>query len=115
MDYKESPNATSALRLCTEARAASSAVVVPRLGLSPIIAALAEHPNGAKPSLTSSAKPDSRFGITWQQAGDAGDLPGTAQVVTGVGRLNNIIGTLDAGTASDISVRDLFNCCRGYS
>jgi len=36
---------------------------------------------------------------TWTETGDAGDLPGSAQIPTGAGSLDAIIGTLDASDA----------------
>lgn len=36
------------------------------------------------------------FAYTWTEAGDAGDMPGTAQTVSGLGDLTSITGYLDA-------------------
>lgn len=39
---------------------------------------------------------------TWNEAGDAGNLPATAQVVVGVGPLQEIVGTLSPGADADV-------------
>ncbi|MDH7570014.1 MAG: PEP-CTERM sorting domain-containing protein [Armatimonadota bacterium] len=38
------------------------------------------------------------FAQTWSEVGDAGDMPGTAQVVTGTGPLTTIFGTITPGS-----------------
>jgi hypothetical protein len=39
---------------------------------------------------------------TWDEVGDAGDLPGTAQVTVGAGPLTSITGTVSSGTDGDL-------------
>ena len=40
--------------------------------------------------------------VTWNEAGDAGDTPLTAQTPIGTGALNIIIGTINSGTDTDV-------------
>jgi hypothetical protein len=42
------------------------------------------------------------WGQVWNEVGDAGDLPGTAQVPTGAGPLNTIFGTIGPGSDADM-------------
>lgn len=40
--------------------------------------------------------------VTWNEVGDAGDTPLTAQTPIGIGALNTIIGTISSGTDTDV-------------
>lgn len=40
--------------------------------------------------------------VTWNEVGDAGDTPLTAQTPIGTGALNTIIGTISSGTDTDV-------------
>jgi len=88
-NYREPAVPTSAVRLRGKALAALVAVATLCLGLNPLFAAIIEEGNGGS-------------GIIWIEVGDAGDLPGTAQVVTGGALLDGIIGVLDSGTDIDM-------------
>lgn len=89
IDCRELPGPTSVVQLHRRALVALVAVATLCLGLNPMFAAIVEESNGGS-------------GITWVEVGDAGDLPGTAQVVTGGAQLDGIIGVVDAGTDIDM-------------
>jgi MYXO-CTERM domain-containing protein len=59
--------------------------------------------------LTALSAGTSAFGQVWNEAGDAGDMPGTAQAAVGAGALTDIFGTVSGLTDADMYLIDITN------